>query len=451
MSQRFFGTDGLRGRANTYPMTVDIALRLGLAAGISFRRAGDCQHKVVIGKDTRLSGYMFESALAAGLCASGMKVIMTGPLPTPAISFLTRSMRADFGVVISASHNPYMDNGIKFFDAEGFKLPDEKEDEISAMVLDKDYHWPYPDSDKIGRATKIEDAGGRYIVYTKTCFPAGMTLSGLRIVVDCANGASYKVAPLALEELGAEVVRIGTEPNGVNINDHVGALHPETMASKVREVRADVGIALDGDADRLIMADEHGNILDGDQIMAMCAQDLMDREQLPGNAICATVMSNIALEIYMKEHGGKLLRSKVGDRYVMEMMRREGIMFGGEQSGHLIFRSYSTTGDGLLSALQVLRILREKEKPLSEISHLLTLFPQKLVNVHVEKKLPFEERPAIGEAVKKVEAELGDRGRVLLRYSGTESLCRIMVECEDENKVSECANELADVVARELR
>lgn len=451
MSQRFFGTDGLRGRANTYPMTVDIALRLGLAAGISFRRAGDCQHKVVIGKDTRLSGYMFESALAAGLCASGMKVIMTGPLPTPAISFLTRSMRADFGVVISASHNPYMDNGIKFFDAEGFKLPDEKEDEISAMVLDKDYHWPYPDSDKIGRATKIEDAGGRYIVYTKTCFPAGMTLSGLRIVVDCANGASYKVAPLALEELGAEVVRIGTEPNGVNINDHVGALHPETMASKVREVRADVGIALDGDADRLIMADEHGNILDGDQIMAMCAQDLMDREQLPGNAICATVMSNIALEIYMKEHGGKLLRSKVGDRYVMEMMRREGIMFGGEQSGHLIFRSYSTTGDGLLSALQVLRILREKEKPLSEISHLLTLFPQKLVNVHVEKKLPFEERPAIGEAVKKVEAELGDRGRVLLRYSGTESLCRIMVEGEDENKVSEYANELADVVARELR
>ena len=422
MSQRFFGTDGLRGRANTYPMTVDIALRLGLAAGISFRRAGDCQHKVVIGKDTRLSGYMFESALAAGLCASGMKVIMTGPLPTPAISFLTRSMRADFGVVISASHNPYMDNGIKFFDAEGFKLPDEKEDEISAMVLDKDYHWPYPDSDKIGRATKIEDAGGRYIVYTKTCFPAGMTLSGLRIVVDCANGASYKVAPLALEELGAEVVRIGTEPNGVNINDHVGALHPETMASKVREVRADVGIALDGDADRLIMADEHGNILDGDQIMAMCAQDLMDREQLPGNAICATVMSNIALELYMKKHGGKLLRSKVGDRYVMEMMRREGIMFGGEQSGHLIFRSYSTTGDGLLSALQVLRILREKEKPLSEISHLLTLFPQKLVNVHVEKKLPFEERPAIGEAVKKVEAELGDRGRVLLRYSGTESL-----------------------------
>jgi phosphoglucosamine mutase len=344
-----------------------------------------------------------------------------------------------------------MDNGIKFFDAEGFKLPDEKEDEISAMVLDKDYHWPYPDSDKIGRATKIEDAGGRYIVYTKTCFPAGMTLSGLRIVVDCANGASYKVAPLALEELGAEVVRIGTEPNGVNINDHVGALHPETMASKVREVRADVGIALDGDADRLIMADEHGNILDGDQIMAMCAQDLMDREQLPGNAICATVMSNIALELYMKKHGGKLLRSKVGDRYVMEMMRREGIMFGGEQSGHLIFRSYSTTGDGLLSALQVLRILREKEKPLSEISHLLTLFPQKLVNVHVEKKLPFEERPAIGEAVKKVEAELGDRGRVLLRYSGTESLCRIMVECEDENKVSEYANELADVVARELR
>lgn len=450
MSQRFFGTDGLRGQANTYPMTVDIALRLGLAAGMYFRRTKDCQHKVVIGKDTRLSGYMFESALTAGLCAAGMKVIMTGPLPTPAISFLTRSMRADFGVVISASHNPYMDNGIKFFDAEGFKLPDEKEDAISAMVLDNDYHWPYPESDKVGRATKIEDAGGRYIVYTKSCFPAGMTLSGLRIVIDCANGASYKVAPLALEELGAEVVRIGTTPNGVNINDHVGALHPETMAAKVREVRADLGIALDGDADRLIMADEHGTILDGDQLMAMCAQDMMDREKLPGNTIVATVMSNLALELYMKEHGGKLLRSKVGDRYVMEMMRREGVMFGGEQSGHLIFRQFSTTGDGLLAALQILHILREKEKPLSEISGLLTLFPQKLVNVRVEKKLPFEQRPAIGEAIQKVEAALGERGRVLLRYSGTEALCRIMVEAEDAAKVEEYAEELASVVIREL-
>ena len=450
MSDRFFGTDGLRGRANTWPMTVDVALRLGLAAGMFFKRKGDCQHKVVIGKDTRLSGYMFESALTAGLCAAGMKVIMTGPLPTPAISFLTRSMRADFGVVISASHNPYMDNGIKFFDEEGFKLPDDQEDAISAMVLDADYCWPYPPSDRVGRASKIEDAGGRYIVYTKSCFPAGMTLSGLRIVVDCANGASYKVAPLALEELGAEVVRVGTSPNGLNINDHVGALHPETMAAKVKEVRADVGIALDGDADRLIMADEHGTILDGDQLMAMCAKDLLDRGELPGNAIVATAMSNLALEVFMQENGGKLLRSKVGDRYVMEMMRREGVMFGGEQSGHLIFRKFSTTGDGLLAALQILRILREKDKPLSEIGGLLKLFPQKLLNVRVEQKVPFEQKPVIGETVAKIEQALGNRGRVVLRYSGTEALCRIMVEAEDPEKVELYTKELADVVRREL-
>ncbi len=450
MSERFFGTDGLRGRANTYPMTVDVALRLGLAAGTYFKRSKNCQNKVVIGKDTRLSGYMFESALTAGLCAAGMKVIMTGPLPTPAISFLTRNMRADFGVVISASHNPYSDNGIKFFDAEGFKLPDEKEDAIAAMVLDPGFRWPYPDSDKVGRATKIEDAGGRYIVYTKSCFPAGRNLTGLRIVVDCANGASYKVAPLALEELGAEVVGVGTSPNGININDHVGALHPETMADKVKEVRADVGIALDGDADRLIMADEHGNILDGDQLMAMCAQDLMERDLLPGNAIVATSMSNLALEIFMRERGGKLLRSQVGDRYVMELMRKEGVMFGGEQSGHLIFRRYSTTGDGLLAALQILRIMRKKEKPLSEISGLLVPFPQKLRNVRVEKKVPFDQKPAIGEAVRKIEGELGSRGRVVLRYSGTEALCRIMVEAEDPDKVELYIDELTDVIRREL-
>ncbi len=450
MSDRLFGTDGLRGRANTWPMTVDVALRLGLAAGMFFKKKPGCQNKVVIGKDTRLSGYMFESALTAGLCAAGMKVIMTGPLPTPAISFLTRNMRADFGVVLSASHNPYMDNGIKFFDDEGFKLPDEKEDAIAAMVLNQDYRWPYPDDDKIGRATKIEDAGGRYIVYTKSCFPAGMNLSGLRIVVDCANGASYKVAPLALEELGAEVVRIGTSPNGTNINDYVGALYPETMASKVREVRADLGIALDGDADRLIMADEHGHILDGDQLMAMCARDLMERDELPGKAIVATAMSNLALEIFMEEQGGRLLRSKVGDRYVMEMMRREGVLFGGEQSGHLIFRKFSTTGDGLLAALQILRIVREKEKSLSEISGLLTLFPQKLVNVRVSRRIPFAEKPVIGETVAKIEKDLGSRGRVVLRYSGTENLCRVMVEAEDGDKVELYAQELADIIHREI-
>ena len=303
----------------------------------------------------------------------------------------------------------------------------------------------------MGRATKIEDAGGRYIVYTKSCFPTQLTLSGLRIVVDCANGASYKVAPLALEELGAEVFRIGTKPDGTNINEHCGSLYPELVAAKVREVRADVGLALDGDADRLIVVDEHGNIIDGDQLMAMCAQAMMARGELPGNLLVATAMSNMALEIFMKDHGGSLLRTKVGDRYVMEAMRREGAMLGGEQSGHLIFHKYSTTGDGLLAALQILRIMREKDKPLSELAGRLQPFPQKLINVRVEKRLPFEERPAIGEAVAKVEAELAGRGRVLLRYSGTESLCRVMVEGENPDKVKTFAEDLAVVVERELR
>ncbi|MDE7371015.1 MAG: phosphoglucosamine mutase [Desulfovibrio sp.] len=450
MAQRLFGTAGLRGKVNTPPMTVDVALRLGLAAGVRFRR-GPHRHRVVIGKDTRLSGYMFESALTAGLCASGMHVIMTGPLPTPAISFLTRNMRADLGVVISASHNPFYDNGIKFFDADGYKLPDQTENEIAAMVLDPDFAWPYPDERSIGRATKIEDAGGRYIVYTKSCFPPHLTLAGLRIVVDCANGASYKVAPLALEELGAEVFRIGTSPDGTNINDHCGSLYPEVVAAKVRELRADVGLALDGDADRLIVVDERGTILDGDQLMALCAQSMMARGELPNNLLVATVMSNLALEIFMREHGGSLLRAPVGDRYVVEAMRREGAMLGGEQSGHLIFRHYSTTGDGLLAALQILRIMREKEKPLSELAGLLTPFPQCLVNVHVERRLPFEERPAIAEAVAKVEAELGGRGRVLLRYSGTEALCRVMVEGENADRVRQYAHDLAELVQRELR
>lgn len=449
MGRRLFGTDGMRGTVNSAPMTAETALRLGMAAGMRFRR-GPHKHRVVIGKDTRLSGYMFESALTAGLCAAGMHVIMTGPLPTPAISFVTRNMRADLGVVISASHNPYYDNGIKFFDADGFKLPDNVENEIARMVEDMDYEWPYPAPDQIGRATRIEDAGGRYIVYAKSCFPPQLTLAGLRIVIDCANGASYKVAPLALEELGAEVFRISCEPNGVNINDHCGSLYPDVVAAKVRELRADIGLALDGDADRLIVVDEHGAILDGDQLMAICAQDMMSRGELPGNLLVSTVMSNLALEIFMRDQGGTLLRTPVGDRYVVEAMRHEGAMLGGEQSGHLIFRHYSTTGDGLLAALQILRIMTEKERPLSDLAGLITPFPQKLINVRVEKRLPFEERPAIGEEVSRIESELAGRGRVLLRYSGTESLCRVMVEGENPDKVRLYARELADLVAREL-
>ena len=330
-AERLFGTDGLRGQVNIYPMTADIALRLGLAAAARFAEGGR-RHRVVIGKDTRLSGYIFEYALTSGLCAMGMDVFLVGPLPTPAVSFLTRSMRADMGIVISASHNPFHDNGIKFFDAQGFKLPDEVENEIADMVLDAGRTWDYPPADKVGRATKISDAPGRYIVFIKNSFPAHLDLNGMRIVLDCANGANYKVAPLALEELGAEVVKMGVDPDGLNINKGCGSLHPEKVAAKVRELRADVGLALDGDADRLIVVDERGSILDGDQLMALCAEEMMANGKLPGNKLVATVMSNMALEVFMRERGGALLRTPVGDRYVMEEMLKTGAMFGGEQS-----------------------------------------------------------------------------------------------------------------------
>ena len=445
MSKRLFGTDGLRGRVNIWPMTADVALRLGLAAGMCYRSAKR-RSRVVIGKDTRLSGYVFENALAAGLLAAGMDVFLVGPLPTPAISFLTRNMRADLGVVISASHNPFHDNGIKFFDAEGFKIPDEAENRMADMVLDPEHAWKYPDAAHTGRAYKIKDAPGRYIVYLKNSFPAHLSLDGLRVVIDCANGANYKVAPLALEELGAEVVRIGTEPKGLNINYRCGSLYPEAVASKVLETRADVGLALDGDADRLIVVDEKGTVLDGDQIMALCAQDLMRKGKLPGNLLVATVMSNMALEVFMREQGGKLLRTQVGDRYVMEAMRQHGALLGGEQSGHLIFREYSTTGDGLLAALQILQIMRQRERPLSELAGQLALYPQELVNVHVDRKPPIEETPELAKAVADVEERLGGRGRVLLRYSGTEPLCRVMVEGEDEDVVRKLAHELAALV-----
>lgn len=450
MQQRLFGTDGLRGHVNTYPLTADMALRLGLAAGTLFRD-GLRRHKVIIGKDTRLSGYVFESALTAGLCAAGMDVFQVGPLPTPAIAFLTRNMRADLGVVISASHNPYDDNGIKFFDRAGFKLPDETEDRMAALVLDADHAWEYPPSDKVGRAYKIVDAPGRYIVYLKNSFPPDLTLEGLRVVIDCANGANYKVAPLALEELGAEVIRLGTAPDGLNINRDCGSLHPEAMQAKVRETRADIGLALDGDADRLIVADETGRVLDGDQIMALCAEDLMRRGELRGNLLVATVMSNMALELFMAERGGRLLRTAVGDRYVAEAMRAHDASLGGEQSGHLIFRDYSTTGDGLLAALQILRVMRQRGRPLSELAGRLTPFPQSLINVKVQRKTPFEQCPTLQKAQRAVEDELGGRGRVLLRYSGTENLCRVMVEGEDEERVRAYARSLADAVEADLR
>jgi len=450
MKQRLFGTDGLRGQGNIFPMTPEIALRLGLAAGQYFRN-GAKRHRVVIGKDTRLSGYVFETALTSGLCANGMDVFLVGPMPTPAISFLTRNMRADLGVVISASHNPFMDNGIKFFDRAGFKLPDEVEDEISDLVMSDKTKWDYPAPENIGRAHRIEDAGGRYIVYLKNSFSSKLTLDGMKVVLDCAHGAAYGVAPDIFEELGAEVVKVGMKPDGLNINQKCGSLYPEVISNLVVDENADIGIALDGDADRLIVCDEKGRILDGDQIMALSALELMEKGKLPKNMLVSTVMSNMALELFMQEHGGTLLRTAVGDRYVVEAMRREGASLGGEQSGHLVFMEHSTTGDGLLAALQLLRIMCEKEKPLSELAGLLEPFPQVLRNVHVERKIPFEQAPKVREAVQKVEKALYGKGRVLLRYSGTEAVCRVMVEGPDADKVELYANDIVEACEKYLR
>lgn len=435
---------------NIFPMLPEIALRLGLAVGQLFRN-GSKRHRVVIGKDTRLSGYVFETALTSGFCSAGMDAYLVGPMPTPAISFLTRNMRADVGVVISASHNPFMDNGIKLFDSQGFKLPDEIEDRISELVLSPDTDWDYPQPEAVGKAARISDSLGRYLVFLKNTIPSTMTFDGIKIVLDCANGATYKVAPLLFEELGAMVEEIGTEPDGMNINRKCGSLYPELMAHRVLECGADIGLALDGDGDRLIVTDERGNVLDGDQIMAICAQDMMDNDALPGRLLVATEMSNMSLEVFMRERSGALWRTQVGDRYVVEAMRHKQAVLGGEQSGHLIFMNHCTTGDGILAALQLLKIMREKGKPLSELATLLTPFPQVLVNVHVERKIPFDQSEVIAKARRQAERRLGSRGRVLLRYSGTEPVARVMVEGEDAGLVREMADGLADFLRQHLR
>jgi len=450
MTKRIFGTDGLRGQVNIFPMLPELALRLGLAAGQHFRN-GKKRHRVLIGKDTRISGYIFETALTSGFCAAGMDVYLVGPLPTPAISFLTRNMRCDLGVVISASHNPFLDNGIKFFDSQGFKLPDAVEDAIAEQVLDPAAQWDYPAPEQVGKAFRIGDSSGRYIVSLKHTFPGHLSLDGMRIALDCANGATYRVAPTTFEELGAKVVRMGVEPDGVNINAKCGSLYPEMVAALARNERCDIGIALDGDGDRVIVTDEAGRILDGDQIMALCAKDMLERGELPDRTLVATVMSNMALEVFMREAGGRLIRTPVGDRYVVEAMRKTGAMLGGEQSGHLIFMRHSTTGDGILAALQLLRIMVERGRPLSELAHLIEPFPQVLENVHVERKVPFDQVPAVQEAVRAAEAALAGKGRVLLRYSGTESVARVMVEGQDAAQVRSLAAELCGVLEAHLR
>jgi len=445
MDDKLFGTDGLRGQVNVFPMQPEIIIRLGLAAGQYFRN-GAKRHRVVIGKDTRLSGYVFETALTSGLCAAGMDVFLVGPMPTPAISFLTKNMRADLGVVISASHNPFEDNGIKFFDQDGYKLSDLAEREISDLVSKRDTVWNSPKPQDIGRAYKIQDSPGRYIVSLKNSFPPHLSLDGMTIVLDCAHGAAYRVAPLVFQELGARVISLGVEPDGLNINSGCGSLHPEFVRNKVLETGADLGIALDGDADRVLLVDEKGTILDGDQIMAMCAQDFMDKDCLPGKTLVATVMSNMALEIFMEERGGRLLRTPVGDRYVAEAMRKHQAVLGGEQSGHLIFLQYSPTGDGVLAALQVLKMMQEKQRPVSELAAMLELLPQHLVNVSVQRKIPFDQVPEVQKSLQAAEKALHGNGRVLLRYSGTETKARVMVEGKDPDLVRHLTSDLAQVI-----
>jgi len=426
-------------------MDAATALRLGQAAGRYFNR-GAHRHRVVIGKDTRLSGYMLEQALTAGLLASGMDVFLFGPLPTPAVAMLTRSMRADLGVMISASHNPYQDNGIKIFGPDGYKLSDEQELAIEAM-LDDPKLMNVASSDKIGRAKRIEDAQARYIEFAKRTYPKDMTLEGLRIVVDTANGAAYKVAPTALWELGAEVFAIGNEPNGLNINDKCGSTHTEAMCAKVREMRADIGIALDGDADRLIIADEKGNVVDGDQLMALIATSFAGRGELRGGGLVATIMSNLGLERYLDGHKLSLVRTKVGDRYVVEHMRAHGYNVGGEQSGHIVLSDFSTTGDGLLAALQVLAEVKRAQKPVSEVCNLFAPLPQILKNVKFREGRPLEDNQVL-KMIADAEARLGNGGRLVIRPSGTEPVIRVMAEGDDEGLVRNIVDELCGVIAK---
>ena len=440
-SRQLFGTDGIRGVANQDPMTPEVALRLGRAVAQLFGRGG--RHgRVVIGKDTRLSGYMFESALASGLCSMGADVMLCGPLPTPGIAFITSSMRADAGVVISASHNPYQDNGIKIFARDGFKLPDDVEAEIERLMESPDLDRGAAGG-RVGKATRLEDSRGRYIVFLKGTFPRERTLDGLRVVVDCANGAGYKVAPAVLAELGAEVAALAVKPDGKNINKECGALHPKHMCEAVRWHEAHLGIALDGDADRVIFSDDKGEIVDGDAIMAMLASRMLRSKTLHKGTLVATVMSNLGLERAVEAAGGRLVRTQVGDRYVVEEMRRSGYNFGGEQSGHLIFLDHMTTGDGMVAALQVLALMAEQGRPLSELARGLTRTPQVLVNVKVGQKRPLESLAEVVGLIEKIEKTLGREGRVLVRYSGTEPKARVMVEGPDEKTIQSYADDIA--------
>jgi len=447
--RKLFGTDGVRGVANLDPMTSEMAMQLGRAAAhIFMRRAG--RHQIVIGKDTRISGYMLESALLAGICSMGVDVLLVGPMPTPAIAFLTRSLRADAGVVISASHNPYQDNGIKFFSSDGFKLPDDVEARIEELIVSDEIRHLRPTADLIGKAYRIDDAEGRYIEFAKRSLPKDLDFQGIKLVVDCANGAAYKVAPTVLKELGATVEVIANKPDGMNINSGCGAVHPEILQEAVRRHKADIGIALDGDADRAVFVCEQGMIIDGDHVMAALGLDLHQNGLLAKQTLVGTVMSNFGLELSMAKAGIKLIRTPVGDRYLLERMLAEGFNFGGEQSGHFIFLDHNTTGDGLISALQMLSLIKRTQKPLSELAKAMTAVPQVLVNIHVKRKPILESIPDIDRAIQENERRLNGSGRVVIRYSGTEPLLRIMVEGEQSTVVKEVAEDLARVVREHI-
>ncbi|MCD6570864.1 MAG: phosphoglucosamine mutase [Deltaproteobacteria bacterium] len=446
---KLFGTDGIRGVANVHPMTPEMALKIGRAIAYITRRKGHTP-RILVGKDTRLSGYMLENALVSGICSMGADALLVGPITTPGVAFLTVSMRADAGIVISASHNPYQDNGIKIFSRDGFKLPDEKEDEIEDLIFSDNLAELHASFHEMGKAYRIDDAKGRYIVFLKNSFPDEYTLEGMKIVLDCSNGATYKVAPEAFFELGADVIPLFHEPDGKNINKDCGSQHPEILAHEVVKNRAHIGFAFDGDGDRVIAVDENGDVLTGDQIMAICAYVMKKKGALKKNLVVSTVMSNIGLGLALKEFGVKTIAAKVGDRYVLEEMLAKGAVIGGEDSGHIIFLDHHTTGDGIISALQLLSAMKEENKPLSELSGIMKVYPQRLINVEVTSKPDISTIPEIMNIIKGVEKKLGNKGRVLVRYSGTQQMCRVMVEGPSEKDTEVYCNKIADVIIEKI-
>ncbi|HYV27688.1 MAG TPA: phosphoglucosamine mutase [Candidatus Eisenbacteria bacterium] len=454
--KKIFGTDGVRGTANIEPVTAETALKLGRAAGHVFKTLetqsrGRGRHRIVIGKDTRLSGYMLENAISAGVLSMGVDVLFIGPLPTPGVAYITRSLRADAGIVITASHNPYDDNGIKFFRADGYKLEDEIERRIESLVFSGEIENIRPTAGEIGKAVRIDDALGRYIEYAKSSFPRGMTLEGMRVVVDCAHGAGYKSTPCVLRELGAELVVYGQQPDGTNINKNCGSMHPEQMCEQVRAQGACLGVAHDGDADRVLLCDETGKLIDGDDIMAVAGLDLLETGMLAKKTVVATVMSNAGLDSVIKQAGGHVVRKEVGDKNVIDEMLRHDYNFGGEQSGHMIFRDYSTTGDGLVTALQMLRIMKAKDKPLSELARCWTRFPQVVTNIRVREKKPFEQLNGVLQLVAQAEGEVkASGGRVFLRYSGTEPKARLLIEGRDEAVLQTWSRKISDAIRAQV-